>query len=158
MRQRTRDQFPVSLLRPLQGKANAETSHLPGHTRPLWLLFTLGGMALLLVLLLISWLSTDSSTALMTQAEVAARAGDWNTALRYWRTINATAAARSSSHLGKRGLAWHLAVRLKPSIASGELSAVIHLTLSPGSSSSKFCSLRIELLRLNIWAGKPTVT
>jgi tetratricopeptide (TPR) repeat protein len=103
MRQRTRDRFQtqVNLLRSLQGKANAETSRLLGHIRPPWLLFTLGGFALLLVFMLISWLTSDSSTALTTQAEAAARTADWNAALRYWKTINATAAARSSSHLGE---------------------------------------------------------
>jgi thioredoxin-like negative regulator of GroEL len=103
MRQRGRDrpQAQVSLLKRLQGKTNAKTNRLPGHSRPPWLLFTLGGIALLMALILISWLASDSSTALLNQAEVAARNGDWNAALRYWRKINATAAARSSSHLGE---------------------------------------------------------
>ena len=103
MRRRTRDrsQTQASLPRPLQGKANAETSRLPSHTRPPWLLFTVGGIALLLVLVLIGWLAGNSSTSLTNQAEAAARTGDWNAALRYWRTINATAAARTSSYLGE---------------------------------------------------------
>jgi tetratricopeptide (TPR) repeat protein len=103
MRRRTRDrsQTQASLLRPLQGKANPERRRLPGHTRPPWLLFTLGGIGLLLVLILIGWLAGNSSSSLTYKADAAARAGDWNAALSYWRAINATAAARSSSFLGE---------------------------------------------------------
>lgn len=56
----------------------------------LWLLVPLSGIALLALLVLINYLASDSSTSLRNQAEAAAQIGDWNTALRYWKKINAT--------------------------------------------------------------------
>ena len=66
-----------------------------------WLFAALGGVALLLILALIAWSAADSPASLQSQAEAAARAGDSATALRYWRALNATKAARTSSHLGE---------------------------------------------------------
>jgi tetratricopeptide (TPR) repeat protein len=56
-------------------------------------------MALLLILALIRWSAGDSPARLQSQAEAATRAGDWITALQYWRALNASTAARSESHL-----------------------------------------------------------
>ena len=78
MRQRTRDRSQLSLHTPPQVKANAKTSRLPAYTQPPWLLFSLGGIALLLALTLIIWSVSNSSTMLTTQAKVAARTGDWS--------------------------------------------------------------------------------
>ena len=66
----------------------------------------LSGIVLLLLLVMISWLAAESPTLLRSQAEAAARAGDWTTALRYWRAVNATVAAQSSSTWERRGHAW----------------------------------------------------
>src|SRR5262249_21237689 len=47
-------------------------------------------------LLLFGRLVSDSPARIRAQAESAARSGQWATALRHWRTINAMSAARSS--------------------------------------------------------------
>jgi tetratricopeptide (TPR) repeat protein len=103
MPRRTRglSQAKARLLGPTQNKSNTNTSRFTGHIRRSWLLIALGGIALLLLLVLIGWLAADSPTALRNQAEEAARAGNWNAALGYWRRINATSAAQSSSYLGE---------------------------------------------------------
>jgi len=64
-----------------------------------WALTTLGGVALLLVLMLFGWLVAESPARLRSRAEAATRAGDWTTALRYWRAVNGTKAAQSITHL-----------------------------------------------------------
>ncbi len=87
----------------------------------------LGGIALLLLVALIGWLAADSPARLRSQAEAAARAGDWIAALKYWRAVNASATARSSAHLGearaclalgqaaRAELSLHRAIRADPS-------------------------------------------
>jgi predicted Zn-dependent protease len=50
---------------------------------------------------LIRWLAPDSPTQLWSQATQAANTNDWHTALRYWRQINATSAARTASRLSE---------------------------------------------------------
>jgi predicted Zn-dependent protease len=82
-------------------EAGTGTTRLLGRGRKPWVLAALGGIVLLLVLILIGWFAADSPARLRSQAEAAARTGDWTTALQYWRAVNASAAARSSSHLGE---------------------------------------------------------
>jgi tetratricopeptide (TPR) repeat protein len=55
----------------------------------------------LLVLVLRGGLISESPARLRAEAESAARAGDWNRALRSWRALNATDAARGATHLGE---------------------------------------------------------
>ena len=71
------------------------------HRRKPWILATLGGIALSLLLVLIGWIAADSPARLESQAEAAARAGDWTAALQFWRAVNASATAQGSSHLGE---------------------------------------------------------
>jgi thioredoxin-like negative regulator of GroEL len=78
-----------------------DTNKLLGRGRKPLVLAALGGIALLLLLVLIGWLASDSPARLRSQAEAAARAGDWTAALQYWRAVNAGATARGSSHLGE---------------------------------------------------------
>jgi predicted Zn-dependent protease len=54
------------------------------------------GIALLLFLMLIGWLASDSPGRLRAQAEAATQAGDWTSALRYWRALNSIKSARSN--------------------------------------------------------------
>jgi predicted Zn-dependent protease len=58
-------------------------------------------LAVLLVLVWIGNWIPDSPSRLRAQAETAARAGDWGAALRAWRALNATGAARGTTHLGE---------------------------------------------------------
>ena len=83
-----------------QRESGTATKLLSRGRKP-WVRAALGGIALLLLLVLIRWLAADSPARLRSQAEAAARAGDWTTALQYWRAVNATSAARSSSYLGE---------------------------------------------------------
>jgi tetratricopeptide (TPR) repeat protein len=84
-----------------QRESGAGTKKLLGRGHKPWILVTLGAIALLPILVLIGWLAADSPARLRSQAEAAARAGNWSAALQYWRAVNASAAARSSSHLGE---------------------------------------------------------
>jgi tetratricopeptide (TPR) repeat protein len=58
-------------------------------------------VALFLLLELSRRLIADSPEQLTTRAEAAARASDWITALRLWRSVNTTKAARSATHLAE---------------------------------------------------------
>jgi len=49
--------------------------------------------------MLFGWLVAESPARLRSRAEAATRAGDWTTALRYWRAVNGTKAAQSITHL-----------------------------------------------------------
>jgi tetratricopeptide (TPR) repeat protein len=69
--------------------------------RSLWIWGALGGAACLGLLALVNWMAIDSSKLLFSKAEDAARMGDWAAAQRYWRAINRTSAAKSTSHLGE---------------------------------------------------------
>jgi tetratricopeptide (TPR) repeat protein len=82
-------------------EAGTGTNRLLSRGRKRLALAALGGITLLLLLALIGWFAADSPARLRSQAEAAARAGDWTTALQHWRAVNASAAARSSSHLGE---------------------------------------------------------
>jgi predicted Zn-dependent protease len=66
-----------------------------------WLLVTLGVTFSLLVGLWIIWATVDSPASLVNRAEAASRTGNWVLALNYWRSVNATEAARSATHLGE---------------------------------------------------------
>ena len=67
----------------------------------LWLLVALGVISLLFLGMWITWATMDSPASLISQAEASSRAGNWTSALKYWRLINATAAARSTTYLGE---------------------------------------------------------
>ena len=116
----------------------------------------LGGIAILTLLALIAWLASDTPTLLRNQAEAAARNGNWNAALGYWRKINATTAARSSSSWEKLELAWHLVEQVRLNTVYVKQSAPVTLIWSPGNFYSKSYSLRIAFSKFNVWAGKPT--
>ena len=98
-RGQSRTQAKTSALE--QWQSGTGTSRLLGHRRKPWVSATLGGIGLLVLLLLIKWLATDSPALLRSQAETEGRAGNWITALQHWKAINATMAASSSSHLGE---------------------------------------------------------
>jgi len=66
----------------------------PGREQRTWILAALGGFALLLLIVLFGWLTAESPARLRSRAEAATQSGDWTAALRYWRAINATKAAR----------------------------------------------------------------
>src|SRR5207249_2628706 len=72
-----------------------------GRGRRGWVLAALGGIAVVLALMWIGGLISESPARLRAKAESAARAGDWNAALRAWRALNATGAARGGTHLGE---------------------------------------------------------
>ena len=82
-------------------KAGTNSVASSGHSRRLWLVAALTGITASLLLVLISWLASDSLTVLRNKAEAAAHAGDWGTALRYWQLINASTTAQGSSYLGE---------------------------------------------------------
>ncbi len=66
-----------------------------------WFLLGLGGAALLLALALVAGFVSNSPERLRHQAEAAAHAGEWLTALDSWRAINSTKAADGLTHLGE---------------------------------------------------------
>jgi predicted Zn-dependent protease len=84
-----------------QQQSRTVASRLLDHGHKPWTLAALGGISLLLLLVLIRWLAVDPPVLLKSQAEEAARAGDWNAALQYWKAVNATTGAQSSSYLGE---------------------------------------------------------
>ena len=47
----------------------------------------------------ITWAAVNSPARLISQAEAASREGNWESALRFWRSVNATSAARGSTYL-----------------------------------------------------------
>jgi tetratricopeptide (TPR) repeat protein len=65
--------------------------------------WALGGatVGVALVLTLIWVLIVKSPSRLITRAEAAAQAGDWETALEYWRSVNETESARTGTYLGE---------------------------------------------------------
>jgi tetratricopeptide (TPR) repeat protein len=84
-----------------QRDSGTGANKLLGRGRKPRILAALGGIALSLLLVLIGWLAADSPARLRSQAEAAARAGDWTKSLQYWRAVNSSVTARSSSHLGE---------------------------------------------------------
>ena len=84
-----------------QPAAPAKARPQVGRRRRRWILAVVGGLAVVLVLVLIGRGIPESPARLRAQAESAARAGDWATALRRWRALNATRAARADTHLGE---------------------------------------------------------
>src|SRR5438874_9788112 len=98
---------------PARSRSRANTTAAPGRTAPTesgrgfgqgrwrWVLAGVGGLAVVLVLALIGGLIPESPARLHARAESAARAGDWATALRSWRVLNATGAARGATHLAE---------------------------------------------------------
>ena len=93
----------------------------------------------MLLLVLIGWLAVDSPARLRSQAEEAARTGDWIAALRYWRAINATTAAQSSSYLGEARACLALG-----RAAQAELS--LHRAISADPSDPEPWRLLLEIL------------
>ncbi len=72
-----------------------------GRGRRRWVLGGVVGAVIVGVLFLVGRLLPGSSARLQAEAESAARGGDWVRALRAWRALNATGAARGSTHLGE---------------------------------------------------------
>jgi tetratricopeptide (TPR) repeat protein len=66
-----------------------------------WLLLGAGGVAGLVGLSLTVRLIGGSGAQLRSQAEAAARSGDWARALKVWQQINSSEAANGLSHLGE---------------------------------------------------------
>jgi tetratricopeptide (TPR) repeat protein len=64
-----------------------------------WMLAGVVGVVVVGLLALIGRLIPESPARLRAEAESAARAGDWPRALRAWRALNATGAARGATHL-----------------------------------------------------------
>jgi tetratricopeptide (TPR) repeat protein len=67
--------------------------------RSVWLFVALGIMLLGLFVAWMSWAVMDSPEQLVSRAEAASRSGNWALALRYWRMVNATTAAGSTTYL-----------------------------------------------------------
>jgi predicted Zn-dependent protease len=82
--------------------APAAPASRPGRRRRWrWVLAGSGGLAVLLALVLAGGGLSESPARLRARAESAARAGDWAAALRAWRSLNATGAARGATHLAE---------------------------------------------------------
>src|SRR5262249_51144378 len=73
----------------------------PGWGRRWWIAAGLGGLAVAFVAIVAGGWIPESPESLRARAESAARAGDWATALRFWRSLNATSAATGASHLAE---------------------------------------------------------
>jgi tetratricopeptide (TPR) repeat protein len=73
----------------------------PGTKRLSWLLLGAGAVAGLVGLSVTVSLLSGSREQLRSQAEAAARSGDWARALKIWREINSSDAANGLSHLGE---------------------------------------------------------
>jgi tetratricopeptide (TPR) repeat protein len=71
-------------------------SHL---RRLVWLFVALGIVLFVLFTTWIGWGAIDSPAQLIDRAEAASRSSNWALALRYWRMVNATKAARSTTYL-----------------------------------------------------------
>jgi Flp pilus assembly protein TadD len=63
--------------------------------------WTLSGLSILVALAAIARLYSGTPSRLRAEAERAARANDWAGALRAWRALNATGAARGATHLAE---------------------------------------------------------
>ena len=72
-----------------------------GRGRRGWGLAGAVGATVVGLLLLVGRWLPESPARLRAEAESAARGGDWARALRAWRSLNATGAARGSTHLGE---------------------------------------------------------
>ncbi len=66
-----------------------------------WFFLGLGAIAGILTLAKIAGFIANSPERLLDQAQAAAHAGDWISAVKYWRAINSTRSANSLSHLGE---------------------------------------------------------
>jgi thioredoxin-like negative regulator of GroEL len=76
-------------------------TYLLSQTQFIWSLI---GLAVLLLASLISailWLTSESPIRLLERAEAASQDHSWHTALRYWRAVNNTKAAGSTTYLGE---------------------------------------------------------
>jgi tetratricopeptide (TPR) repeat protein len=81
----------------IQAKRRPQTS----RRRWLWTLAALGGLAVVCGTIWLRFWAAGSPGQLQSQAETAARAGDWTAALAYWRALNATKSASSATHLSE---------------------------------------------------------
>jgi tetratricopeptide (TPR) repeat protein len=64
-----------------------------------WLPVALGIIMVLFFAAWITWAAVNSPARLISQAEAASREGNWTLALRFWRSVNTTSAARGSTYL-----------------------------------------------------------
>jgi predicted Zn-dependent protease len=106
-----------------------------------WVLAALSGVILPVILALIAWSTADSSVRLRSQAEEAARAGQWDKALQYWRALNATTSARSTSHLGEARACLALGRAVQ-----AELS--LHRAINADPSNPEPWRLLLQILRV----------
>jgi tetratricopeptide (TPR) repeat protein len=97
-RSRSRPQAPAAP-KPAASRPGAVRSIVRGRLR--WVLAGVVGVAVVGLLVLVGRLLPESPARLRAEAESAARAGDWATALRVWRKLNATSAATGATHLGE---------------------------------------------------------
>jgi hypothetical protein len=139
---------PKARVAPLQplweasaSKATAQMQKVPGFGYSRWLATLLAGFSLWLFVMLIRWLAVDSPARLWSQATEAASTGDWSTALRRWREINTTSAARSSSYLGEARACLALGLA-----AQAELSLRRAINVDPANHES--WRLLLEILRV----------
>ena len=108
-------------------RAGTKSVLLASRGHQLWMIAALAGITVSLLLVLISSLASDSPSVLRNKAEAAARAGNWGMALRYWKTLNASANAQGFSYLAEARaylalgqaaqaeIALHRAVTIEPS-------------------------------------------
>ncbi len=106
-----------------------------------WLIMVLVVILFLVFLAFIAWLSADSPARLVSQAEAASQAGDWITALRSWRAINATKAARSITYLGEAKACLALS-------RASQAEHSLHQAISADSSNSEAWRLLLEIMRV----------
>jgi thioredoxin-like negative regulator of GroEL len=106
-----------------------------------WLLAGLGGGVVLLTLALIGWSAAESPAWLQRQAEAAARAGDWATALQHWRAVNATKAARSTSYLGEARACLALG-------RAAQAEHSLHQAINADPSNPEAWRLLLQILRI----------
>ena len=110
-------------------RARLYLTYLLSQTRFIWLLIGLVGLLLVSAITAILWLTSESPTRLLERAEAASQDHSWHTALRYWRAVNNTKAAGSTTYLGEAkvclalGYAHQAERNLRQAIAADQANA-----------------------------------
>ncbi len=113
-----------------------------GHGRRLsfwaWVLVLAGVFG---VLLLLKWLGGEDAARLQGQAEIAAQASDWATALELWRRINTPTGATGASYLGEARACLALG-------RAAQAERALRKAVSAAPAESEAWLLLLEILRV----------
>ena len=123
------------------GESRAHQVQSRGRGCTSWVRIALAGITISFFLILIRWLASDSPAILRSKAEAAARAGNWLTAVQYWRAINTTSSAQNYTHLAEARACLALGQAVQ-----AELSLHRAITADPSVAESSQLLLQILLI------------